>query len=122
MSTAEIIGFSEPQGHRSEEASSTRFDLIDALQRVRRAEIARITEIAEQLSRQFGLMVATGFPHFEILGRAPQKADWTRHIEELQYNTRTVAAIVEELLAMAASKDACSPAEACSADRDKPAS
>ena len=122
MSTAEIIGFSEPRSHIPEGASSTRFDLIDALHRVRRAEIARLTEIAEQLSCQFGLMIAVGFLHFEILGRAPQKADWTRHIEELQRNPQTVAAIVEELLAMAASKDACSPAEACSADRDKPAS
>jgi len=121
MSTAEIIGFSDLRSHISEAASSARFDLIDALQRVRRAEIARITEIAEQLCCQFGIVIAAGFLHFQILGRPPLNADWTRHVEELQRNTLTVPAIIEELLAMAASKDACSPAEACSADRDKPA-
>ena len=121
MSTAEIIGFSEPRSHGSAEASSARFDLIDTLRRVRREEIARITEIAEQLSCQFGLMIAAGFLHFEILGRPPQNEDWTRHVEELQRNTGTVSAIVDELLAMAVAKDACSPAEACSADRRRPA-
>jgi hypothetical protein len=122
MSTAQIIGFSEPRSRISEGASSTRFELIDTLQRVRRAEIARITEIAEQLSCRLGAVIAAGFLHFEILGRPALNADWTRHVEELQRNTLTVPEIVEELLAMAASKDACSPAEACSADRDKPVS
>jgi hypothetical protein len=121
MSTAEIIGFADPRSHISKEVSFARFDLIDALQRVRRAEIARITEVAEQLCCQFGIAIAAGFLHFEILGRPPRNADWTRHVEELQRNKLTVPAIVEELLAMAASKGACSPAEACSADRDKPA-
>ena len=121
MSTAEIIGFSETRSHASEEASCARFDLIDTLLRVRRAEIARITEIAEQLSCQCGLVIAAGFLHFEILGRPPLNEDWTGHVEELQRNTLTVPAIVDELLAMAVAKDACSPAEACSADRRKPA-
>ena len=121
MSTAEIIGFSEPRSHASEEASCARFDLIDTLLRGRRAEIARITEIAEQLSCQFGLVIAAGFLHFEILGRPPQYVDWTRRVEELRRNTRAVPACVDELLAMAASTDACSSAEACSADRRKPA-
>jgi hypothetical protein len=121
MSTAGIVGFLEPRSRTSEEASSPRFDLIEALRRVRRAEIARITGIAQQLLHQFGPVIATGFLHAEVLGRLPQDPDWARHVEELQRNTLTVPAIVEELLAMAASKDACSPAEACSADRDRPA-
>ena len=103
-------------------AYSTRFDLIDARRRVGRAEITRITEIDEQLSQQFGLVIAAEFLRFEILGRPPLNADWIKHVEQLQRNTLTVPGIGEELLAMAASKDACSPAEACSADRDKPAS
>jgi hypothetical protein len=121
MSIEEIVGFPKPPGDTSKDMPPARLDLIDELERVRQAEVARITEIAEQLSRQFGFAIAAGFLHVEILGRPPQSADWTRYIEGLRRTTLTVPAIVEELLAMAVSKEACSPAAARGADPGRPA-
>src|SRR5712671_3168479 len=53
LNTDEIVGFPKPHAekstHQGTAMSGAGFDLVDELRRVKRAEIARITELAERL-------------------------------------------------------------------------
>lgn len=88
----EIIGFAAPD---------TRFDLIEALHRVRGVEIARIADIAGRLSQRFGPEIVVGFLHCEILGRPADGKNCADHVERLRRMPSSVGALAEELLALA---------------------
>jgi hypothetical protein len=89
----EIIGFHEPR-------AAPGFELIAELQRQRRTEIARVTELAARLTQQFGAETAAGFLYSEILGRSPDGKVLRGYAERLQRTPSMVAAIVERLLAL----------------------
>ena len=121
MNVIDIVGFVEPRRDTPADRRRAQFDLIAELRQARRAEIERISAIAEQLARQFGSGIAAGFLYTEILGRLPEGADWARYVERRRCTAATVPAIVAELLAMARIKDACSRATASAADPNRPA-
>ncbi len=87
-----IVGFAAPD---------TRFGLIEALQRVRGVEIARIADIAVQLSERFGPEIAVGFLHCEILGRPIDRQNCADHVERLRRTPSSVREIAEQFLALA---------------------
>jgi hypothetical protein len=105
LNTKEIIGFPEPHGQAMPTA---RFDLVDQLQRVKGAEIARVVDIADRLSQRFGPEIGAGFLCYEILGRLPDGADCTSYVERLRRAPSAAAAIVEELLTLTG----CEPPDA----------
>jgi glycosyltransferase involved in cell wall biosynthesis len=108
LNTDEIVGFPKPRAekstHQGTAMSGAGFDLVDELRRVKRAEIARITELAERLLIQFGPVIAIGFLYYEMLGRPPDGAVCVSHIERLGRAPSTAAGIVEELRALADSE------------------
>ena len=83
LNDREIIGFHHPR-------AAAGFDLIAALQRQRRMEIARITELAARLMRQFGAETAAGFLYCEILGRPPNREDLLGYAERLSRTSSMV--------------------------------
>ena len=93
LSTREIIGF-----------ASAGFELIAALRQQRQAEIARLTEIAARLRGRFCAETAVGFLGCEILGRPPDREDLLAYAERLHRAPSAVSAIVEELVALARSR------------------
>jgi hypothetical protein len=108
LNTDEIVGFPEPRAERSSHhgpaMSSAGFDLVNELRRVERAEIARITEIAERVLIQFGPVIAIGFLYYEMLGRPPDDAESASQIERLRRAPSTAPGIVEALRALADSE------------------
>jgi hypothetical protein len=108
LNTDEIVGFPEPRAktssHHGPAMSSAGFDLADELRRIERAEMARITAIAERVLIQFGPFTAIGFLYYEMLGRPPDDAESASHIERLRRAPSTALGIVEALRALADSE------------------
>jgi hypothetical protein len=93
MNRPEIIGFPHPH-------AVSRFELIAELRRQKRAEIARVIELAARLAARFGAETAVGFLYYEILGRPPGRETLLAYAEQIRHARATVASIAEEFLVL----------------------